>query len=88
MITNRQLEHSQSQLQYARDNWNYRLLSAPEHYSSNQMLHGEIVERQQLMEALQLSEANWRSLVENAPERSTAVSIDGTIVFINRAFRN
>jgi two-component system cell cycle sensor histidine kinase/response regulator CckA len=38
----------------------------------------------QAEESLRKTEASWRSLVENAPEKITSLDRDGTILFINR----
>ena len=44
----------------------------------------DITERKQAEDALQISQSNWRALVENIPGIVTNVAPDGTILFINR----
>lgn len=44
----------------------------------------DITENRRVAEALQASEAKWRSLVENAPDIISVVDLDGTIQFMNR----
>ncbi len=44
----------------------------------------DITEHKRLEEALLVSEENWRSLVENAPDTILSVDRRGTILFINR----
>ena len=46
----------------------------------------DITENRRVAEALQAREAQWRSLVENAPDTITVVSLDGTVQFMNRAW--
>jgi len=52
---------------------------------ANQLLKQEIVERKEGVEdALRESEANWQSLVKNAPDMILTVDREGKILFINR----
>jgi PAS domain S-box-containing protein len=46
----------------------------------------DITENRRVAEALQASEAKWRSLVEHAPDIITVVEPDGTIQFMNRGW--
>jgi PAS domain S-box-containing protein len=46
----------------------------------------DITENRRIADALQASEAKWRSLVENAPDVITVVDPEGTIQFMNRAW--
>ncbi len=46
----------------------------------------DITENRHVANALQASEAKWRSLVENAPDIITVVAPDGTIQFANRSW--
>jgi PAS domain S-box-containing protein len=44
----------------------------------------DITENRHVADALQASEAKWRSLVENAPDTITVIDPDGKILFMNR----
>ncbi len=84
--SNQQLELSRTELQQARDELEARVdIRTQELRTSNQRLQDEINERQRLMDALRYSEANWRSLVQNAPELIVTLTSDGMINFANRA---
>ncbi len=88
IITNQRLEESQIALQQARSQLELRVEERTKALqSANRLLQEEIETRQQLMEALHHSEANWRSLVQHAPELIATVATDGTILFINRNVR-
>lgn len=85
LYSNQQLERSQQQLEQAQSELESRVADRTQELErSNQRLQSEIDERQRLMEALGKSEANWRSLVQNAPETIITFDIDGTIRFVNR----
>lgn len=56
--------------------------------ASNQSLHQEIKERQQVAEALRTSEARYRSVVENIGEGLALVDPQETFLFANRAAEN
>jgi PAS domain S-box-containing protein len=89
IATNEQLKESQRALQHSRDQLELRVDERTQALqTANQSLQEEIATRQQLMDALHHSEANWRSLVQNAPELIATVAIDGTILFVNRDVRN
>jgi len=49
-----------------------------------QSIFRDIEDRKKAETALKESEAKWRSLVKNAPERITTMDCDGTILFINK----
>lgn len=88
IVTNQQLEESKIALQQARNQLELRVAERTKALqAANQLLQKEIVARQQLMDALQHSEANWRSLVQHAPELIATVATDGNILFINRTVR-
>lgn len=83
--SNDELERSQAALQQTRDELELRVDERTKELRlSNQRLQNEIYERQRLMEALRNSEANWRSLVQNAPELIATMSVNGKIRFANR----
>ncbi|MHB1295009.1 MAG: PAS domain-containing protein [Anaerolineae bacterium] len=52
--------------------------------ATNEALRAEIVRREETEQALRRSEAEWRSLVENAPDIVLLVDHEGTILFSNR----
>ena len=84
--SNRQLEHSQELLTRAQIELELRVVErTKELRAANQLLQAEIVARQELMDALSRSEANWRSLVENAPELIVTADPQGQVLFVNRA---
>ena len=84
--SNRQLEHSQELLTRAQIELELRVVErTKELRAANQLLQAEIVARQELMDALSRSEANWRSLVENAPELIVTADPQGQLLFVNRA---
>ena len=88
MVTNQQLKESQIALQQARSQLELRVAERTQALqAANQLLQEEIVTRQQLMDALHHSEANWRSLVQHAPELIATIATDGTISFVNRNVR-
>ncbi|MCB0061083.1 MAG: response regulator [Caldilineaceae bacterium] len=87
--SNQQLEQSRCDLQQAHDELEARVAKRTQALrTSNQRLQAEIQERQRLMDALCYSEANWRSLVQNAPELIVTLSTDGTIRFVNQGIGN
>ncbi|MEZ4659295.1 MAG: response regulator [Caldilineaceae bacterium] len=51
---------------------------------ANKQLQLEADKRQSVLDALQQSEAKWRSLVNSAPDRILTFSTEGTITFVNR----
>jgi PAS domain S-box-containing protein len=51
---------------------------------TKEQLIDELAELRQQVVALEQAESMWRSLVENAPEKITALDRDGTILFVNR----
>ena len=84
--SNRQLEHSQELLTRAQIELELRVVErTKELRAANQLLQAEIVARQELMDALSRSEANWRSLVENAPELIVTADPQRQVLFVNRA---
>ncbi|MBW3539347.1 MAG: PAS domain S-box protein, partial [Planctomycetes bacterium] len=56
--------------------------------SANRSLKRETVERREALERLQESEERWRSLVENVPGYVLTFTRQGTILFVNRPWRN
>ncbi|MCP4129647.1 MAG: PAS domain S-box protein [bacterium] len=54
----------------------------------NAQLKQELIERKLTEEALRESEAKWRSLVKNAPEKITTLDCDGTILYANHSSLN
>lgn len=88
-ITNAQLEESRIALQHAHAELELRVQERTKALqSANQSLQTEMEVRQSLMDALRHSEANWRSLVQHAPELIATVALDGTILFVNRPIRD
>ncbi len=84
-IANQGLAQSQAELQQARDKLEIRVSERTEELRlANDQLQAEIEQRQQLLDALHKSEANWRSLVTNVPELIATIQTDGRILFINR----
>jgi len=85
-LANRELALSQSALQEARAELEIRVVErTQELLQANMRLKTEIEERQRLLNALHKSEANWRSLVTNAPELIVTISTAGVVSFINRS---
>jgi len=84
--TNQELQQSQIQLQRARADLEQKVRQrTQELQDSNQKLQDEIEARQQLLNALAASEANWRSLAEQVPDTIARINPDYTIAFINRS---
>ncbi len=84
-LTNQELARSQTELQHARIKLEVRVIERTEALRlANSQLQAEIEQRQQILDALHKSEANWRSLVTNVPELITTIRTDGRISFINR----
>jgi len=87
-MTNQRLEESQRALQQARSELELRVEERTKALrTANELLQAEIATRQELMDALHHSEANWRSLVHHAPELIATIGTDGTILFVNRNVR-
>lgn len=83
--SNHKLEDSQAQLTQAQVKLELRVVERTKALSTaNQLLQEEIIARQELMDALSRSEANWRTLVENAPELIITADPNGEVLFINR----
>jgi PAS domain S-box-containing protein len=88
LSTNMRLEESQAALQRVSMELEQRVQERTEALQvANRSLQAEAVTRQQLMNALQRSEANWRSLVQHAPELIVTLATDGRILFSNRDVR-
>lgn len=86
VATNRELQQSQTQLQQARADLEQKVQQrTQELQDSNRKLQNEIETRQQLLNALASSEANWRSLAEQVPDTIARINPDYTIAFINRS---
>lgn len=76
---------AEAALKQARDELEHRVTErTAELQQANARLEAEMAERQRAYEALQKSEEDWRSLVENAPDIIIHVDRTGTIQFINR----
>ncbi len=83
--SNRELKQSQEQLRVAQSGLEQKVAQRTEELrQNNQSLAKEIEQRQQLLEALAKSEANWRTLAEQVPELIVRIERDQTISFINR----
>jgi len=83
--TNRELEESQEQLRFAQSGLESKVAQRTEELRQNNVsLAKEVEQRQQLLEALAKSEANWRTLAEQVPELIIRIEPDHTISFINR----
>jgi len=83
--TNYDLEQSQKQLQIAQTGLEQKVAQRTEELRhNNAQLQQEITQRQQLVDALVKSEANWRTLAEQVPEVIIRIEPDHTISFINR----
>ncbi|HRW09550.1 MAG TPA: ATP-binding protein, partial [Caldilineaceae bacterium] len=88
LTTHHQLAESRQALQYAHAQLELRVQERTQELQvANRSLQNEVAARQNLMDALRHSEANWRSLVQNAPELIATLTIDGTILFVNRPVR-
>jgi|GEM_PF-1139155 len=84
-VANQELAYSKAELQQSRDQLEIRVIERTEELRlANTQLQAEIEQRQQLLDALHKSEANWRSLVTSVPELIATVQLDGVISFINR----
>lgn len=84
--SNGKLKDSQAQLTHAQVELELRVVERTQALrTANQLLQAEIVARQEVMDALSRSEANWRTLVENAPELIITADPQGQVLFINRA---
>lgn len=82
---NQELYTSQLELQKARAELEQKVQQRTyELQQSNIKLQIEVEQRQQLLEALARSEANWRSLAEQLPEVIARINRNYTIAFINR----
>ena len=55
---------------------------------ANLTLAAEVAERRRAEEALRVSEAQWRSLVENCPDLVLVIDADGRVSFTNRAIES
>lgn len=86
VVVNEQLEKSQARLQQAYGELEIRIAQRTiELREANNLLQQEARHRENLLNALGKSEASWRSLVANVPERIATISHDQTITFINRS---
>lgn len=84
-IANQELYTSQLELQEARAELEQKVQQRTyELQQSNIKLQTEVEQRQQLLEALARSEANWRSLAEQLPEVIARINRNYTIAFVNR----
>lgn len=84
-LVNQELARSQAELQQARAGLEVRVAQrTQELLLANAQLQTEIEARQRLLNAFHKSEANWRSLVTNAPEVIITINTNGTISFVNR----
>ncbi|MFN8493246.1 MAG: response regulator [Caldilineaceae bacterium] len=82
---NRELQASKAQLQQAHDKLEDRVKQRTQDLRLvNLSLQREIEERQHFVDALRVSEAKWRSLVENVPDIIVNIDVKGVITFINR----
>ena len=76
------LEENQNQLESLVEQRTYELKEV------NSQLLLEADKRQAILDALQQSEAKWRSLVNSAPDYVLTFTPQGTITFINRSIHN
>lgn len=84
--SNQELEESQEELRIAQSGLEQKVAQRTEElYQKNSSLAREIEQRQQLLEALTKSEANWRTLAEQVPELIVRIEPDQSISFINRS---
>ena len=80
-----ELRATEHALRLARDDLEVRVQGrTAELARANEDLRAEIAERQRAEQALQDSKAQWRSLVENAPDIVVTLDRQGRILYMNR----